>query len=60
MEKQPKQNHAGFQFNTNPMEMTEFEKRMKRQEEYERAEAKRQFTLGIQGVDGGRFPNEAS
>lgn len=47
--------HLGFQFNTNPMEMTAFEKRLVEKEEADRLAAKTKYIKGIQGVDGGQF-----
>jgi len=45
--------HKKFQFGTNPMDMTAFEKACVMKEEMERALAKQKYILGIQGVDGG-------
>jgi hypothetical protein len=45
--------HDKFQFGTNPMEMTEFERSRVALEIAERKTAKIKYTLGIQGVDGG-------
>lgn len=47
--------HLGFQFNTNPMEMTAFEKGLVEKEEKERLDNKTKYIKGIQGVDGGQF-----
>lgn len=58
MKKQPMQEHAGFQFGTNPMQMSEYEKQMIMLERQEREDATRKYIQGIQGRDGGAFPKE--
>lgn len=45
--------HKQFQFGTNPMDMTPFEKACVMKEEMERALAREGYILGIQGRDGG-------
>lgn len=39
--------------------MTEFERHLVKKEEMERMEAKEHYSLGIQGVDGGKCYSEA-
>jgi hypothetical protein len=52
------QRHEGFQFNTNPMNTTEFEKNLVAKEAIDRHVAKLKYTAGIQGVDGGKYCRE--
>lgn len=47
------QDHKPFQFGTNPMQMSEFERKKVILEKMERQIAHDKFTLGIQGRDGG-------
>lgn len=55
MNKQEKDNkrHDAFQFGSNPMRMSPFEKVMAEKEKAERFQAKRKYVMGVQGVDGG-------
>ena len=46
--------HKEFQFGTNPMEMTEFEKELCLREKAERKMAREKYIMGIQGRDGGK------
>lgn len=46
--------HKEFQFGSNPMEMTEFEKKKVVLEKQQRENAHRQYVYGIQGRDGGK------
>lgn len=55
MEKDWEERHDKFQGH-NPMLMTDFEKSCVAQEKQERYMSKVRYGLGIQGVDGGRFP----
>ena len=48
--------HDKFQCGNNPMLMTPFERELVAKEKADRALAKLRYELGIQGVDGGRFP----
>lgn len=50
--------HDKFQFGTNPMEMTAFEKSLLAKEKFERDRATEKYVKGIQGKDGGAFPHE--
>lgn len=50
--------HEKFQFGTNPMAMTEFEKAQVRKEVEWRKENQRRYIEGIQGRDGGYFPHQ--
>lgn len=50
--------HEKFQFGTNPMGMTEFEKSRILLEREERKMATQKYIKGIQGVDGGCFPDD--
>ncbi len=52
------QNHEGFQFGTNPMKMSAYEQAMVLKEREERETARKDYVKGIQGRDGGHFPNE--
>jgi hypothetical protein len=54
----PNQEHQGFQFGTNPMSESGFEKSLSRAEQYERESNRRKYILGIQGRDGGKKPYE--
>lgn len=45
--------HSEFQFGTNPMRESEFEKRLILEERAARERVKIQQVLGMQGVDGG-------
>jgi hypothetical protein len=51
--------HDKFQGH-NPMLQTEFERELCAKEKAERHMAKIRYQLGIQGVDGGRFPRAQS
>lgn len=55
MQKESKENkrHDAFQFGSNPMRMSPFERMMAEKEKGERFQAKRKYVQGIQGVDGG-------
>ena len=55
---QKKQRHKSFQFGSNPMKMTEFEKALAEDEKYQREKARKEYIEGIQGRDGGCFPSE--
>jgi len=46
--------HERFQFGSNPMAEIPFEKELLINERFDRAKAKTDYILGIQGVDGGR------
>lgn len=46
--------------NHNPMLQTDFERNLCYKEKMERHLAKVKYTLGIQGVDGGKFPRGQS
>lgn len=46
--------HKGFQFGTDPMEMSEFEKSLSRRERGERIAARVKYIAGLQGRDGGQ------
>lgn len=50
--------HEPFQFGTNPMEMTNFEKELVEKEKAERCGARNKYIAGVQGRDGGAFPRE--
>lgn len=50
--------HEQFQFGTNPMSMTPFEKSRIALEVEERKLATEKYIKGIQGNDGGCFPND--
>jgi hypothetical protein len=50
--------HDKFQFGQNPMEMTAFEKSRVALEVEERKRASEKYIKGIQGKDGGVFPND--
>lgn len=52
------QTHEPFQFGTNPMKMTAFEKSKAALEVEERKLAREKYIKGIQGRDGGCFDNE--
>lgn len=54
----PDQNHKGFQFNTNPMDESSFEKSCIIREKRERELARERYVEGIQGRDGGKKPYE--
>ena len=47
--------HDEFQFGTNPMKMTDFEKKLVMREREERENVRRKQILGMQGRDGGHF-----
>lgn len=55
---QKKQRHQRFQFGSNPVKMTEFEKALAEDEKYQREKARKEYIAGIQGRDGGCFPSE--
>lgn len=46
--------HEKFQFGSNPMGMSEFEKSLVEKEKDEREIAKQVYVRGLQGVDGGK------
>jgi hypothetical protein len=50
--------HEKFQFGNNPMEMTPFEKSRAALEVEERKMIKEKYIKGIQGCDGGVFPQD--
>lgn len=50
--------HEKFQFGTNPMKMTSFEKACVLKEELERELATKKYVYGIQGKDGGCFVHD--
>lgn len=50
--------HEKFQFGTNPMAMTPFEKGLVEKEKEERRIARDYYIAGTQGRDGGRFPEQ--
>lgn len=50
--------HEPFQFGTNPMEMTDFEKTLVAKEKGERNAARDKYIAGIQGRDGGEFAHQ--
>lgn len=50
--------HEKFQFGTNPMTMTPFEKSQVALEREERKQASEKYIKGIQGRDGGCFEND--
>ncbi len=54
----PNQRHEGFQFGTNPMKESDFEKSLIMQEKRERELARERYIEGIQGRDGGKKPYE--
>jgi hypothetical protein len=54
--KQYEERHEGFQ-RPNPMKMTDFEESLAVREVLEREAARMRFSAGIQGRDGGSFPN---
>jgi hypothetical protein len=54
---QKKQKHQRFQFGSNPMKMTEFEKALAEDEKFQREKARRDYIKGIQGRDGGYCPD---
>jgi hypothetical protein len=57
-EKQCEARHKAFQFGTNPMEMSSFEKACVLDEKKERMYARDCFIEGIQGRDGGMWKNQ--
>ncbi len=57
-EKGNQQDHKPFQFGTNPMEMTAFEKGEVAKETALRSKADRKYIMGIQGRDGGIFEDQ--
>ena len=50
--------HEKFQFGTNPMEMSSFEKSLAKKEALEREKARIKYVLGTQGRDGGCLGSE--
>lgn len=52
------QKHEPFQFGTNPMKMTAFEKSLVEKEVQDRRNARRNYVYGTQGRDGGCIPGE--
>lgn len=48
------QRHEPFQFGTNPLKMTPFERSLVEKEARDRAKLKNDYVKGIQGVDGGK------
>lgn len=56
----PNQDHAGFQFGTEPMYQDSFEKSLIRREKAERELARERYVEGIQGRDGGKKPYECN
>jgi len=51
--------HEKFQFGTNPMAMTGFEKELVAKEQMERHLARENYIIGIQGRDGGHWKHES-
>jgi hypothetical protein len=49
------QDHKPFQFGTNPLQLTPFEKSLLEKEIKERKDACEKYIKGIQGVDGGCY-----
>jgi hypothetical protein len=49
--------HEQFQFGTNPMAMTAFEKELVHKEKEEREAARNKYIAGVQGRDGDGFPH---
>ena len=50
--------HNKFQLGTNPMKMTPFEKSRILLEQAERDMATKKYVRGIQGIDGGCYPDD--
>jgi hypothetical protein len=52
--------HEKFQFGANPMKMNAFEESLAKKEVADRKKARHDYIKGIQGRDGGCFPEENS